>query len=759
MRARFLITASLLLFTVSVKSVTTREEAKTPRSAPAAAVVTDAAQGFTFRNHVIPVLTKAGCNSGACHGAASGKNGFSLTLRGYDPDADYNALTREAAGRRVNKLEPAKSLVLLKPTETVPHMGGKRFEPESPEYRVIARWIAAGMPAPNTSDPKLLGLEVSPARQTLAVGSKTTLKVIARYSNGVAEDVSRWARYAAADETVAQVDQFGAVTIKGHGETAVNVGYLTGVSSVRIASPFPHEIPADVYTRAERFNFIDDHVLAKLRDLHVAPSGIASDSAFIRRAWLDAAGVLPPAEEVERFLADTSPSAAKRAALVDRILASEPWVDYWSYKWSDLLLVSSGKLARSNVRAFYRWIRESVAANKPWDRFAYEITTATGRSSEEGAVNFFVIHRNQIDLTENFTQAFLGISMTCARCHNHPLEKWTQRDYYAFANLFSRVQVKQDPDSSKGDAALVVNSASGEIRHPRTGEVLTPKPLDGKPMPSHAQPEMDRRVYLGKWLTAPDNPLFARTVVNRVWGNFFGRGLVTPVDDLRATNPASNDELFAAVTKDFVARGYDVKQLMRTIMLSAAYQRSSEPNETNAGDDRFYSRFIVRRLPAEVILDAISQVTGVPEKFAGYPLGTRALQLPDTRVPSYFLDIFGRPERKATSAAERMQDPTLTQALHVINGDTLQLKLTDADGTIGRFAREKVSDEQAIERLYLAALSRKPSADETSKIAAVLKASRADAAASSANETATRQAALEDLAWAVFTSKEFLFNH
>jgi hypothetical protein len=795
MRSPVFITASLLLLTASVTGVATREE--TPREdnagkAPAATpVVTDATQGHSFRNHVIPVLTKAGCNSGACHGAAAGKNGFSLTLRGYDPEADYDALTREAAGRRVNKLEPAKSLVLLKPTETVPHMGGKRFEPESPEYRVIARWIAAGMPAPDTSDPKLLGLEVSPGRQTLAVGAQTKLKVIARYSNGAAEDVSRWARYATADENVAQVDQFGAVTIKGHGETAVNVGYLTGVSSVRIASPFPHEIPAEVYARAERFNFIDDHVLAKLRDLHVAPSGLASDSAFIRRAWLDAAGVLPPAEEVARFLADTSPSSEKRAALVDRILASEAWVDYWSYKWSDLLLVSSGKLARANVRSFYRWIRASVAENKPWDRFAYEITTATGRSTEEGAVNFFVIHRNQIDLTENFTQAFLGLSLTCARCHNHPLEKWTQRDYYAFSNLFSRVQVKTDPDSSKGDASLlVVNSVIGEIRHPRTGEVLTPKPLDGKPMASHVQAgraiasadvsrrgeaarlsgrrpvSEDRREYLGKWLTAPENPLFARTVVNRVWANFFGRGLVTPVDDLRATNPASNDELFAAVTKDFVAQGYDVKRLMRTIMLSAAYQRSSEPNETNAGDDRFYSRFIVRRLPAEVILDAISQVTGVPEKFAGYPAGTRALQLPDTRVPSYFLDIFGRPERKATSAAERMQDPTLTQALHVINGDTIQTKLTDAEGTIARYARENVPDEQAVERLYLAALSRKPSAEEVSKIAAVLKSSRADAAASAqanakegAGEAAARQAALEDLAWALFTSKEFLFNH
>jgi hypothetical protein len=768
-RPRFPLTVCLLVFATTVAHVASREEknARTPaaaaspsRSAPRSATpvarrtttIVDATQGSSFRNHVVPVLTKAGCNSGACHGAAAGKNGFALTLRGYDPEADYETLTRQAAGRRVNVLEPAKSLMLLKPTETVPHMGGKRFEPQSPEYRVIATWIAAGMPPPRPSDPRLVRLDVTPARETLAVGSQMQLKVVARYSNGVAEDVSRWARYATADETIAQVDVQGAVTIKGHGETAVNVGFLTGVASVRVASPFPHDIPASTYAQAARFNFIDDHVLTKLRDLHLAPSGLASDSTFLRRAWLDATGVLPPANEVERFLADPSPD--KRITLVDRILASDAWVDYWAYKWSDLLLVSSGKLSRGNVRAFYRWIRESVAANKPWHQFASEITTATGRSSEEGAVNFFVIHRNQIDLTENFTQAFLGLSLTCARCHNHPLEKWTQRDYYAFANLFSRVQVKQDELAGKGDAALVVNSSSGEIRHPRTGEILPPTPLDGRPMPSHSQE--DRRVYLARWLTSPENPLFARTLVNRVWANFFGRGLVNPVDDLRATNPASNDELLAALTGDFVAHGYDVKRLMRTIMLSAAYQRTSEPNATNAKDDRFYSHFIVRRLPAEVILDAVSQVTGVPEKFAGYPSGTRALQLPDTRVPSYFLDIFGRPERKITSAAERMQDPTLTQALHVINGETINEKLRAPEGTIARLVAEQVPDEQVIDRLYLATLSRTSSTDERTRIVAALKSAR-DQAESDA--TAARQSALEDLAWALFTSKEFLFNH
>jgi hypothetical protein len=756
-RARVCVGVSLFLFASTIVTIASRAENDRARdntpssSAGAVTIVRDATEGYSFRNHVIPVLTKMGCNSGPCHGAAAGKNGFALTLRGYDPDADYNMLTRQAAGRRVNKLEPAKSLMLLKPTETVPHMGGKRFEPGSAEYRVISKWIAAGMPPPSANDPTLVRLEATPARETLDVGGRINVHVIAHYSDGIAEDVTRWARYSTADESVAQVDQQGSVTIKGRGETAINVAYLTNVTFVRVASPFPHVIPDTAYDGAPRFTFIDDLVVRKLRELHLAPSALSSDNDFIRRTYLDAAGVLPPADEVERFVSDRSPD--KRARLVDHILSRPEWVDYWAYKWSDLLLVSSGKLRRNNVRAFYDWIRTSVAENKPWDKFAYEITTASGSSVEHGAVNFFLIHRNQIDLAENYTQAFLGLTVTCARCHNHPLEKWTQRDYYAFANLFSRVTVKNDGMAGKADATLVVSTADGEIRHPRTGQVLPPTPLDGTPMRAHSRE--DRREYLARWLTSPTNPLFARAIVNRVWANFFGRGLVNPMDDLRATNPASNSELFEAVTRDFVTNGFDVKRLMRTIMLSAAYQRSSEPNDTNAQDDRYYSRYLVRRLPAEVILDAVSQISGVPEEFENYPPSTRAMQLPDTRVPSYFLTVFGRPERKQTSAAERMQDPTLTQALHAINGETINSKLQSPEGVISQFVRDAVPDDQVVERLYLAAFSRKPSPAEREGVVARL----GDAEKTTGNAAEARQRAIEDLAWAILTSKEFLFNH
>jgi hypothetical protein len=741
---RSLATAGALSTMLVVAVSVTSRASGDPGTAAADAVIPDVSEGSTFRNHVIPVLTKAGCNSGACHGAAAGKNGLALTLRGYDPEADYNALTRQAEGRRVNPIDPARSLLLLKPTEAVPHLGGKRFSPDSPEYRVLATWIASGMAAPGASDPRLVRLDVSPARQALAVGATARLRVVAHFSDGRAEDVTRWARFQTADENVAQVDEHGAVTVKGSGETALSIGYLTGVAAVRVVSPYTHTVADEVYAASPRANFIDGHVLRKLRELNIAPSAQSRDEEFIRRAHLDAAGILPTADDVRAFLADTS--ADKRTRLVDRLLERPEYVDYWAYKWSDLLLVSTRKLGPNNMRAFSEWIRASVAANQPWDAFVRDLTTAQGRSTENGAVNYYLIHRNQIDLTENNTQAFLGLTLTCARCHNHPMEKWTQRDYYAFSNLFSRISIKDDA-GAKGDATLVVTAPTGEIRHPRTGQVLPPTPLDGKPMPADAA--QDRRAYLADWLTSPDNPLFARTVVNRVWANFFGRGLVHPMDDLRATNPASNQELFDAVTRDFVAGGFDVKRLVRTIMLSAAYQRASEPNATNAGDDRYYSRYLVRRLPAEVILDAISSTTGVPEEFPGYPHGTRAIQLPDTRVDSYFLSIFGRPAREITSSSERMQDPTLTQALHAINGDTLTRKLQASSGLVAVLSKPGVTPDQAIERLYLTALSREPTTDERRKLSAIL----AGAA------PAARRGAVEDVVWAVVTSKEFLFNH
>jgi hypothetical protein len=716
-------------------------------SGPAAAPTTTST--VSFRNHVVPVLTKMGCNSGACHGAAAGKNGFSLTLRGYDPAADYDAIARQAGGRRVNKLEPAKSLLLLKPTEVVPHMGGKKFEAGSPAYDVLSRWVASGMPAPAATDARLVALDVTPGDSTLTPGAVAALQVKAKFSDGAIEDVTAWTRFASADETVAQVDDKGRVTVKGPGETAISVNFLTGVAMTRVRSPFPNAVNAAVFDTAVRNNRIDDLVLAKLRQMQIPPSGIAGDAVFIRRAFLDAAGILPTRDEVQAFVADSSPD--KRARLVDQLLKRPEFVDYWSYKWSDLLLVSSRSLGRNNVRAFYGWIRENVAANTPWDRFVYDLTTATGRTDENGAANYFLIHRSPIDLAENYTQAFLGLTLTCARCHNHPMEKWTQTDYYGFANLFARVAMKEDGNfSAKGDTATIVSTTEGDILHPRLGVPMPPRPLDGVPMASHSTE--DRRVYVARWLTSPKNTQFARTIVNRVWANYLGRGLVHPFDDLRYTNPSSNEPLLDAITADFIAGGYDLRALMRSVMLSAAYQRSAESTPGNEKDDRFYSRYLSRRLPAEVILDAFSQVTGVPEDFGGYPRGTRALQLRDTRVNSYFLDVFGRPERVLTSSAERMQDPTLPQALHTINGDTLNTKLRADDGRLAAMVAEGKSNSEVLDELYWSALSRAPTERERAAImAAVGREPSADPDA--------RRRALEDLAWAILTSTEFLFTH
>ena len=705
----------------------------------------------SFRNQVIPVLTKAGCNSGACHGAAAGKNGFGLTLRGYDPLADYDTITRQASGRRINKMEPGKSLILLKPTETVPHMGGTRFKVGSPEYDIISHWIASGFPAPRDSDPRLKSLDVSPQDRTLDAGATLPLRVTAHFTDGSSADVTRWAKYGSADETVAHVEDDGQVSIKGSGETAVSVSFLTGVALARVRSPYPVSVPDTAFAKPAGAGIIDDLVLGKLRELHIAPAPVCTDSEFIRRAYLDAAGILPTRREVESFLADTAPS--KRALLVDRLLERDEFVDYWAYKWSDVLLVSSRALGKNNVRDFYEWIRTAVTQNMPWDKFVYALTTAVGRTDENGAANYYLIHRSPIDLAENYTQAFLGLTLTCARCHNHPMEKWTQVDYYGFANLFARVSVKEDASmAGKADTATVFSTPDGELLHPRLGVPMPPRPLDAKPMPAHAAE--DRREYLARWTTSRTNTLFSRAIVNRVWANFFGRGLVHPVDDLRFTNPASNEPLFAAVTQQFVDEAFDVKALIRHIMTSTAYQRAAATTDENARDDRFYSHYLIRRLPAEVILDAFSQVTGVPQSFMGFPKGTRALQLPDTRVDSYFLNVFGRPERVITSAAERMQDPTLPQALHAINGETLNEKLNADDGLVAKLVRDAKSDGDAIDELYLSALSRPPSRAERDGLLARL----ASGPLAGVDEISRRRR-LEDLAWAILTSREFLFNH
>ncbi len=706
---------------------------------------------WSFRNQVIPVLTKMGCNQGACHGALAGKNGFKLTLRGYDPPADHRALTRESVARRVTLADPASSLMLLKPTAAVPHGGGKRFGPESLEYRVIAEWIAAGAAAPRRDAPDVIGLEIYPRAATLDPGASQQVVVNAHYSDGSVADVSRWAKYATTDEAVASVDDAGMVAMTGHGEVAITVWYSSRVVDSRLTVPFPNEISDDDYRDFPRNNFIDDFVLAKLKKLRIAPSRPATDSEFIRRAFLDATGTLPTAEQVEQFL--DNPAADKRARLIDSLLERDEFVDYWAYKWSDLLLVSSENLDRTAMWDFYNWIRDAVKSDKPWDDFAREILASSGSTRRHPALNYFVIHQETPELAENVTQAFMGQRLTCARCHNHPLEKWTQRQYYRFANLFARVAIK---DGREPGDSIVFAKASGDIPHPRLLRPLPPTPLDGEPLPLDS-PE-DRRLHLARWLTSAENPYFARNLVSRVWANFFARGLVFPEDDLRATNPSSNEELFGALVKDFVAHNFGVKHVIRTIMNSGTYQLASNPTATNQTDSKYYSKYIVKRLSAEVILDAYSQITGVPSVFKGYPRGMRALELPDVEIDSQFLDSFGRPDRLVCDVGERSSDPSVAQALHVINGDTLNSKLRGGGSSINLFLKLGLSDRRILEHVFLSAFSRYPTESEKESILAALRESRREQGPVEARRQARREA-LEDMMWALLTKKEFLFNH
>ena len=731
------------------------------QKATAQVEVKDLTQPFewSFRNQVLPVMTKMGCNSGPCHGAAAGKSGFKLTLRGYDPDIDYDTLTHQALARRTNLLEPARSLILLKPTLTIPHGGGQRFAVGSPEYQVIAGWIAAGMPPPKQSDARIVSVDVLPQQASLTPGAEQQLVVMAKFSDGHSEDVTRWAKFTSGDEAVATVDDNGHVTMHGCGEAPVTVWYLSHVTFARMRIPYPYQIAQSVYSSAPHHNYIDNYILDHLKALHIPPSPMASDSEFIRRAYLDAAGMLPKPAEVERFLNDKSPD--KHARLIEELMTRSEFVDYWAYKWSDLLLLTSNRLSNEGMWSYYDWIRESVKANKPWDQFVYQIITATGNTRENGAANYWVIHRDPTDIAENMTAAFMGINMACAHCHNHPLAKWTQKDYYGMANLFARVRLKTgEPGEIRSGVGVVFRDVtvyqgtSGDYTDDRFTRPLPPKPLEAPALSPDSQ--VSRRAYFAKWLTAPENHYFARALVNRVWRNFMGRGLVEPVDDLRDTNPPTNSELLDALTKDFVAHHFDVDNLIRTIMESAAYQTTSRPLKENADDDQFYSHYLIRRLPAEVILDAVSQVTQVPEKFDGYPEGTRALQLPDTAVKNYFLTAFGRPLRQQTRESERTSVPTITQALHAFNGDTLNDKLRARGGTIDMLLKLGMPDERIIEYLYLSALSRYPTESERSGLAAGLQKAETQR---TPEVTDPHRAAIVDMSWALLTNQEFMFDH
>jgi hypothetical protein len=703
----------------------------------------------SFRNDVAPLLFKMGCNTGACHGAAAGKNGFKLSLRGFDFDWDHKVLTRQANGRRVSLSEPEQSLVLLKPTMQMPHGGGERFGKDSESYRILLDWIEAGAPPATASDPVVQSIETMPKSVKLTKSATQQLVVRANYSNGSYEDVSRWVKYATTDDSVATVDDNGRITITGPGAASITAWYASKVSAARVLVPRDKPVAPERFARAESYNYIDELVARQLKGLQIAPTGIGTDSEFIRRASLDATGVLPAPEDVKTFVSDTD--SRKRQKLIAKLLDSPEFVDYWAYKWSDLLLLSSKNIPRrEELNSFYRFIRESVAANKPWDRFVTELLTASGSTLDNGAANYLAMHKETVDMTETTSQAFLGFSITCARCHNHPLEKWTQDDYYGMANLFARVKYK---NGQRGNDTEVIADTFGDVLHPRIGAPMPPRPLDGKPLDLAST--NDRRIDLAAWLTSADNPYFTRAIANRVWRNFMGRGLVEPEDDLRLTNPPTNAPLLDALAEDVADHGYDLKHLMRTIMESAAYQRSSEPSDPEMPDSHYYSQYIIRRLSAEVILDAYANVSGVPTAFDGYPAGFRALQLPDSQVGSYFLTAFGRPQRNQTCSCERTQDSSVAQTLHVANGDTLNKKLSDERCFLSKLIADNASDDEALNTIYMSALARPPQPGEREKALAVLASAPKDAA----DPKAERRLALEDLAWAVLSGKEFLFNH
>ncbi len=714
---------------------------------------------LSFRHDILPVLSKAGCNSGGCHGALAGKGGFRLSLNAYDPATDHYNITRENRGRRIEFSDPARSLFAIKPTAAVRHKGGKLLHEDSDDYKLLVKWIQQGAPGPSTDDTELKRIELSPALSQLNKGDTKQLTVHAFFSDGTKRDVTRWARFTSTDATIAEVDEAtGLAKVIGYGEGAISVWYSGQIALARITSPWPSVIPDEVFARTPKRNVIDKRVIEQLRRLNLKPSKPSSDSEFIRRVYLDVVGMLPTPQETKAFLADTSET--KRDDLIEKLLAQPEFVDYWAYRLSDLFLISSKKLRPLALKAYYDWLRGEIEKITPWDQLVRQVVAAKGDTLKNGAANFYSIHQDPETMAENVSQAFMSLSINCAKCHNHPLEKWTNDQYYSFANLFARVRAKGwGGDARSGDGARTLFIADrGDLIQPRTGKPQPAAPLDGQAIASDSTE--DRREALADWLTSPENPYFTRSIANRVWANFFGRGIVEPVDDLRISNPASNEPLLQAISEHLAKNDYDLKSLMRLILRSETYRRSSTPLPENVGDQKYYSRYYPRRLMAEVLQDAITSVTRVSPKYnritlsdgstegtSLYREGTRALQLSDSAVTSYFLKTFGRNEREITCECERSNKPSMVQVLHLSNGDTLNNNLRSKQSRVNTMITQSNGD--IIDEAYLLCLSRRPSDSERKRLQNIFEV---------APETERRGVA-EDLFWALMTSREFLFQH
>ncbi len=729
------------------------------QSASVAVTVGQTAQPFvpSFRNDVEPVLTRLGCNQGACHGKNAGQNGFRLSLRGYAPEWDHAWLTHEYQSRRINPTAPEASLLLAKPSGKAPHEGGVLMSEGSRPYRTLLAWIRAGTPGLGKDDPVVRRVEVVPGQRTYRPGQSQRLLVRAEFANGQVRDVTWLTQFFSNDASVAEVSPEGMVKIVRPGETAVRAHFMGQVALAIVTVPYDAKV--DPARLAGRSNFVDEHVFQKLAELHLEPSGPCTDEQFLRRVYLDTIGVMPTPEEVRAFLADRAPD--RRARWIDRVLDRPEFIDFWAMQLADLVQNRKERdhdvRGSKGVRALHQWLRGQVALNRPWDATVRDLLTVTGDTDTHPAVGYYIVNvgeereSHRSPLVAAAAQTFLGTRIGCAQCHNHPLEKYTQDDYYHFAGFFSRVKL-QRKDPKAGPTVLVVSAPDANqnknpvgVVQPRTGQFLKPQPLDRAETP--VAPAQDPRAVLAAWITDPKNEYFAGAMVNRLWAHFFKTGLVEPVDDLRASNPPSNPALFRALSDEFVRAKFDRKHLIRLILNSRAYQLSSKTTPANAKDTRFYSHYYARRLPAEVMLDAICQVTGVPERFDGYPLGIRAVQVPDPSVKSPFLSMFGRPERVTACACERTSDVNLSHTLILMSSPVTQGRIQDAQGRLAQLLKLKQNDDEVIDELFLSAVGTRPTAAERQQ----LRQYRAGAA--------DRQQFFADLAWALLNSQRFLFNY
>ena len=692
-----------------------------------------------FVHDVEPVLSKAGCNAGTCHGAAKGKNGFKLSLRGYDPDYDYQALINDLSGRRFNRVKVEESLMLLKPTAEVPHEGRQALKTGSREYALVRDWIAQGARPEDSAATRARSIEILPSEVELDLPGRTqSLLVLARYADGSVRDVTRDAVMSCNNNDVAAVTN-GAVNALRRGEAAVLVRY-EGNYATRLITVMGDRTGFTWKDQPE-YNYIDRFVDAKLRKMKILPSEICTDAEFVRRAALDLTGLPPSVERVRAFISDPQPSRAKREKYVDDLLGSPDFVEYWANKWADLLQCNSERLGEKGVWVFREWIQRSLRENMPYDKFVRTLLTAQGSTYQNAEVNYLKALRDPGKMTEDISQTFLGVRFNCNKCHDHPFEKWTQNQYYEFGAFFARVGLKKGPTA--GEDIVYWKFDGGEIEHPRTGKTVAPKVPVGSSRETAS--ESDRRLAFADWVTSKDNPFFAMAMANRTWSYFFGRGIIDPVDDIRGSNPASNPALLDALRDDFVKSGYDLRRLMRTICLSRTYQLSIVNNKWNDDDTINFSHATPRRLGAEQMLDAVSIATGVRPKFNGLPDGLRAVEVRDGLVAGNdFLSLFGRPKRQSACECERTSNVTLSHALNLINGVTISDAVSNGTNSIARLIGREKDNRKVVDEIYLAVLNRPATTRELTEI--------------DLGDEKHRLETAQDLAWALMNSPSFLFN-